>query len=577
METRANYIAIGIFTLLVFAMAFGFIYWLVRYGENTNAREVELIIPSNASGLKKGSAVLFNGLRVGSVLSVSLDKKDPANVYARLIVNTETPLREDTVVTIASQPLTGLANVSLVGGSGDKDLILKRDNLPVLRAKKSSLNDTLEAASKTVEIASEVLVKVNNLLGANEASLRATIVNVEKFSAALGDNATGIDGLLENVGKASTAIASLSSTLETVSTDVEGIIKAVDPEKVGSLLANAEKISGDFARNSGEFDTIINDVKRTTGEASTLVASLSLTAKALDADQIGRTLANIEKLSGTLGTVSEDVRAVMEVVKPETVRTTLANVSKITTDLARNSGKFDALIDDAGSTVSNLTSLSSTLNATIAVIKPDQLSRTLANVEGFSGDLRTTLKNVDKVVGALDGERINKAILSLEGFAGTLDKAGGQIDLIIEDARKATSNVATFTDTLDNNQENFNKIIKDATVISTRLIKTSEAITRLVGRVDGLVEADGRGLIVEATDAAKSIRKIADSFEVRADAISKGLERFSTRGLGDIEALISQSRQAVTRVEGVVKSFETNPASFLLGGKKVPEYRRQRR
>jgi len=104
METRANYIAIGIFTLAVFAMAVGFIYWLVRYGETTDAREVQLIIPSDAGGLKLGSGVLFNGLRVGAVTSVKLSQADPANVYATMKVKTGTPLRADTQVTVSSQP-----------------------------------------------------------------------------------------------------------------------------------------------------------------------------------------------------------------------------------------------------------------------------------------------------------------------------------------------------------------------------------------------------------------------------------------------------------------------------------------
>ena len=149
--------------------------------------------------------------------------------------------------------------------------------------------------------------------------------------------------------------------------------------------------------------------------------------------------------------------------------------------------------------------------------------------------------------------------------------------MIIEGAKTATNDVTKLTGTLTDNRENLDKIIKDATVVASRLVKTSEAITKLVGTVDGLVEADGRGFVVEATDAAKSIRKVAESFEKRADAISGGLARFSTRGLGDIEALIGQSRTAVTRLESIIKNIENNPAQFLLGGKRVPEYRRQRR
>jgi len=563
METRANYIAIGIFTLLAFAMTFGFIYWLVRYNETGEARLVELIIPGNAGGLKRGNGVMFNGLRVGSVVSVALSKQDPANVYAVLKINSDTPLREDTSVTIASQPLTGLANVALVGGSADKDLLLKREVIPPLMARQSSLNDTLEAAGKTVQLANEMLARVDNLIKANVNSFNKTVANVEAFSTAVANNTEHIDAFLQNVGKASTSIGTLSTTLDSVSKNVNLIVEAVEPERVKSTLANVDKITTDFARNSGEIDTIMDDAKKTVHEFSKVAAGLNSTVAALDGAQIARTLANAE--------------AITKAIDPAKVESTLANVDKISSDVARNSGDIDGLLEDAKTTVRNLSGISERVNATVGAVDGAQLARTLTNVENFSGSLNETIKKVDGLLGALDEEHINKVIASVEGFTARLDKTGGEIDAIIANAKTATENVTDFTTTLSDNKAEFNKIIQDASVISERLIKTSEVINRLVGRIDGLVEADGRGFIVEATDAVKSIRRVAESFEGRADAISGGLERFSTRGLGDIQALITQSRQAVTRLEAIVQSFENNPSQFLLSGKRVPEYRRERR
>lgn len=563
METRANYIAIGVFTLLAFAMAFGFIYWLVRYNETGEARLVELIIPGNAGGLQKGNGVLFNGLRVGNVVSVRLSEADPENVYAVLKINSETPLREDTNVTIASQPLTGLANVSLVGGSADKDLILKRDVVPPLRAKPSSLNDTLEAAAKTVEIANGMLAKVDQLIDENKDSIGKTVSNVEAFSTAVANNSEHIDAFLQNVGEASKSITALSKTLDGVSKNVDAIVAAVEPERIKSTLTNVDKITGDIARSSGELGTILETAKKTVGSFSNVAANLDKTVSAIDGEKIGHTLQNVD--------------AIVAAIDPAKVKNTLSNVDKISGDIARNSGELDRIVSDTKKTVNSFSGIAANLDTKVAAIDDAQISRTLANVEAFSGEMRETLKKVDGLVGALDQERIGKVVENVENFTARLDKVGTEIDAIIADAKTATGNVTDFTRTLADNRENFDKIVKDASIVSERLIKTSEAVTRLVGRVDGLVEADGRGLFVEAADAAKAIRRVAESFETRADAISGGLERFSTRGLGDIEALIAQSREAVARLEGIVQDFENNPSQFLLGGKRVPEYQRQRR
>jgi len=140
-------------------------------------------------------------------------------------------------------------------------LILEQENIPTLRAKPSALNDVLAAAGKTITSANEILAKVDGLLDDNIPNINKTVANVEKVTSVVADKTDEIDELLVNVGKASTALASLSDTLGTVSQDVGAIVKAVDPDTVKSTLNNAEKISGDLARNSEKIDVILNDAQ----------------------------------------------------------------------------------------------------------------------------------------------------------------------------------------------------------------------------------------------------------------------------------------------------------------------------
>ena len=72
METRANYIVTGAFTLAVIVGVFGFIFWFQNTaggGERSSYR-VEFV--GSVSGLRTGSAVLFNGIRVGRVSGLGL-------------------------------------------------------------------------------------------------------------------------------------------------------------------------------------------------------------------------------------------------------------------------------------------------------------------------------------------------------------------------------------------------------------------------------------------------------------------------------------------------------------------------
>src|ERR1700735_3269188 len=98
METRANFVLIGAFTLAVIASGFLFVLWLVAAGQGSHSkayqglfpgsgfvaagqvshsRTYEVLFTGSVSGLSRGGAVVFNGLRVGEVLSLDFVPNDP--------------------------------------------------------------------------------------------------------------------------------------------------------------------------------------------------------------------------------------------------------------------------------------------------------------------------------------------------------------------------------------------------------------------------------------------------------------------------------------------------------------------
>ena len=68
METRANFVLIGAFTLAAILGAFAFIMWIAGYGASGTHRHYQVIFDGSVSGLSVGSNVLFNGLKVGEVI-----------------------------------------------------------------------------------------------------------------------------------------------------------------------------------------------------------------------------------------------------------------------------------------------------------------------------------------------------------------------------------------------------------------------------------------------------------------------------------------------------------------------------
>src|SRR3981081_2003696 len=94
METRASFVLIGTFTLAVIAAAFGFVLWFQSLHTTKARRPLRIIFEGPAAGLRNGSSVNFNGIRVGEVVSVKLD--NPRRVVALAMVENKETIQTET-------------------------------------------------------------------------------------------------------------------------------------------------------------------------------------------------------------------------------------------------------------------------------------------------------------------------------------------------------------------------------------------------------------------------------------------------------------------------------------------------
>ena len=188
METRANYVLIGAFTLAVIAAAFGFVLWFQSLHTTKARGPLRVIFEGPASGLRNGGSVNFNGIRIGEVISVKLD--NPRRVVALAMVENTAPLRKDTLVGLEFQGLTGVAAISLKGGEEAAPPVpLDEDGIPVLTADPNKLQDVTEAIRATLQ-------NVNKVVADNQESVKNSLHNLETFTKSLARNSERIDAIM---------------------------------------------------------------------------------------------------------------------------------------------------------------------------------------------------------------------------------------------------------------------------------------------------------------------------------------------------------------------------------------------
>ena len=193
----------------------------------------------------------------------------------------------------------------------------------------------------------------------------------------------------------------------------------------------------------------------------------------------------------------------------------------------------------------------------------------------FSGDLNTALEDVKGLIAAVDTEKVGRVVDNVDSFTTRLAGRSDDVDSIIDNAKSASENVESFTKNIAAKQEDIDQIVADAREFANRLNAVSVRIESVLGKVEGLIEGEGEGFVAEATAAAKSIRKAADAFASRADTISRGLERFSTRGVREFEAIMSQGQRTLSTIERTFNELERQPNRVLFGGSNRPTYRRR--
>jgi phospholipid/cholesterol/gamma-HCH transport system substrate-binding protein len=244
METRARYALIGAFMLAVIVASFAFVYWLENKGGFGQRAYYQLRFDSSVSGLQTGSAVLFNGIRVGEVTGLGLDPDHPSQVIATVGVVSGTPVRSDTTVGIESQGLTGGAAVTLTGGGpSSPPVTAENGELPLLSAEPGAGQDWQS-------LGREALRKLDNILSDNADNLHSAIANFNKFTDVLARNSDRIEGLLGGLEKLTGGGSSKTTAPTYDVTAVKDFPKPAEtpswqlvvPEPSALLALNSDKI-----------------------------------------------------------------------------------------------------------------------------------------------------------------------------------------------------------------------------------------------------------------------------------------------------------------------------------------------
>ena len=426
METKANYALVGFFTVLVIAAAFFFVYWMSQYGRGGEMAQLAIRIPGSANGLSVGSPVRFNGIPVGSVRSLAIDKDDPRFSIAMTEVSTSAPVKKSTSAVLEVQGLTGAAYVELSGGKADDPNILRQafdnESAAVLDAEQSSVTNILSTADKILKRADAAITDIQGFVADARGPLTTTIRNAEQFSGSLARNGENIDQFLQSVGGLSDTFKNLSGRLDAVLASVDSLVKAVDPEKVEDFVGNVDKVSKDIAAASGDVKTTMEGFRKT---AETFQAFGERATATLDKVDGLVAAVDQQKVSGAIDNIS---------VATADARKAIASVTGVANSIGERREDIDQIITDAKQMANKLNAASSRVDGV------------LAKLDGFLGEgdseslfaeAKATLQSIKQAADTLNG-RIGPIADGLQRFSGSGLR---DVEALVLDTRRTIQNL----------------------------------------------------------------------------------------------------------------------------------------
>lgn len=181
MEKNANYAMVGLSALILSIGLVIFIIWLARWQFRQENDLYDILFQGPVRGLNQGGEVHFNGIKVGEVTRIALDRTNPSRVIARAQVTSDVPIRVDSYATLEPQGITGVNYIQITAGTPSKPLLkdtVPDDKIPIIRSQRSALSDLLEGGGTVLTRTIEALDRVNRVLSDQ---------NIKNFSAAVSD------------------------------------------------------------------------------------------------------------------------------------------------------------------------------------------------------------------------------------------------------------------------------------------------------------------------------------------------------------------------------------------------------
>ena len=240
-----------------------------RLVQSIDTDQVRSIVGNVQAMSAKGVSVID---RADKLLSDNADSIQStlhnADVFSKTLAdnapNVDTTLKNLAEISKTVQPV--VAQLQTMTQSADR--VLKAVDPDKVR----SIVDNVQSLSAK---SNSVVDRADKLLADNSTAIHSMFQSADAFAKVLAENAPNVDVTLKNLAELSKTVQPVVAQIQSLSQDADRVVKAVEPDQIHALLANAQTFSQALAESS-------DNVKSLAREGAVLAGHLNDSAGRLD-------------------------------------------------------------------------------------------------------------------------------------------------------------------------------------------------------------------------------------------------------------------------------------------------------
>ena len=266
METRANYVAVGAFVVILLLAAAGVMMWILGGKFNTDRAFFHMSFAGSVSGLTRDSGVRLNGVPVGKVTDIVIDREHPNQVTVVVALDPTIEIRQDAVASLATQGLTGGSYVEITGGTpASPPFVNEFEPMgPLILSRTGGLQSVFDRAPEVMAKLLTIEDQLHDMLsGQNRAALDETLENLRKLTGTLASHDDEIAQILANTADATKNIDQLAVSANKVMGKAGSVVDHVDKTvgRVNTAIGHVDKLVGNTDKFIGNVNGTVTDMR----------------------------------------------------------------------------------------------------------------------------------------------------------------------------------------------------------------------------------------------------------------------------------------------------------------------------